>query len=241
MMIEIPGVLTPDQIRHCRQQLESAPWSDGKLTAGHSAISAKANLQLPVGSATAVELGNLVVDAIGQHPLFVAATLPLKVLPPMFNCYRGGGTYGNHIDNAIRQLPGSPHRVRTDISCTLFFSDPDEYDGGELTVEDTYGTRGVKAVQKPTNQNQNERALCGVFLGAKFYPQRYPAQPVAGTRYRHPAPDRAASRGTRTRAIDRRLSQPPARMGGHLSAAATAPDPDSRRCGRGERLRSARA
>jgi len=144
MMIEIPGVLTPDQIRHCRQQLESAPWSDGKLTAGHSAVSAKANLQLPVGSATAVELGNLVVDAIGQHPLFVAATLPLKVLPPMFNCYRGGGTYGNHIDNAIRQLPGSPHRVRTDISCTLFFSDPDEYDGGELTVEDTYGTRGVK-------------------------------------------------------------------------------------------------
>jgi len=99
---------------------------------------------LPVDSRTAVELGTLVTDLIGQHPLFVAATLPLKVLPPMFNCYRGGGTYGLHIDNAIRTIPGAAHRVRTDISCTLFLSAPDEYDGGELIVEDTYGTRGVK-------------------------------------------------------------------------------------------------
>jgi len=144
MMIEIPGVLTPEQVNHCRQQLETAQWADGRLTAGHGAIAAKRNLQLPVGSKTAVELGNLVLEVIGQHPLFVAATLPLKVLPPMFNCYQGGGTYGNHVDNAIRNVPGSPHRVRTDISCTLFFSDPDEYEGGELIVEDTYGTRGVK-------------------------------------------------------------------------------------------------
>jgi len=144
MMIKIPDVLTPEQIRHCRERLQAAQWADGKLTAGHGAMAAKQNLQLPVGSQTAVELGNLILDAIGQHPVFVAATLPLKVLPPMFNCYRGGGTYGNHIDNAIRNVPGSPHRVRTDISCTLFFSDPDEYDGGELIIEDTYGTRGVK-------------------------------------------------------------------------------------------------
>jgi len=144
MMIEIPGVLSAEQVRHCRQQLESAQWADGKLTAGHGAVSAKENLQLPVDSQPAIELGNLILGIIGQHPVFVAATLPLKVLPPMFNCYRGGGTYGNHVDNAIRNIPGSPHRVRTDISCTLFFSDPDEYDGGELVVEDTYGTRGVK-------------------------------------------------------------------------------------------------
>jgi len=144
MMIEIPGVLNADQVRHCRQQLESAQWTDGKLTAGHGAVAAKENLQLPVDSQTAVELGNLILGVIGQHPVFVAATLPLKVLPPMFNCYLGGGTYGNHVDNAIRNIPGSPHRVRTDISCTLFLSDPDEYDGGELIVEDTYGTRGVK-------------------------------------------------------------------------------------------------
>jgi len=144
MMIDIPGVLTPEQVKHCRKILESAEWTDGKLSAGHSALAAKQNLQLPIDSPPAVELGNLILNAIGQNPQFVAATLPLKVLPPMFNCYRGGGTYGNHVDNAIRQLPGSPHRVRTDVSCTLFFSDPDEYDGGELVVEDTYGTRGVK-------------------------------------------------------------------------------------------------
>jgi len=144
MMIDIPGVLTPEQVKHCRQRLESAEWSDGKATAGHRALAAKQNLQLPIDSPLAAELGHLILDAIGQNPQFVAATLPLKLLPPMFNCYRGGGTYGNHIDNAIRQLPGSPHRVRTDISCTLFLSHPDEYDGGELVVEDTYGTRGVK-------------------------------------------------------------------------------------------------
>jgi len=144
MLIEIPDVLTHEQYTHCRKLLEDAQWTDGKLTAGHSALSAKRNLQLPMTSQAAIELGNLILDTIGQHPQFVAATLPLKVLPPMFNCYRGGGTYGNHIDNAIRQLPGSPHRVRTDISCTLFLSEPDEYDGGELVIEDTYGTRGVK-------------------------------------------------------------------------------------------------
>jgi len=144
MMISIPDVLTPEAVKHCRKVLEHAEWSDGKATAGHSAFSAKQNRQLPIDSPPALELGNLILDAIGQNPQFVAATLPLKVLPPMFNCYRGGGTYGNHVDNAIRQLPGSPHRVRTDISCTLFFSGPDEYDGGELIVEDTYGTRGVK-------------------------------------------------------------------------------------------------
>jgi len=144
MMIAIPDVLTPDALRHCRKALDTAKWSDGKLTAGHNALAAKQNLQLPIASQTAVDLGNLILDAIGQNPQFVAATLPLKVLPPMFNCYRGGGTYGHHVDNAIRQLPGSAHRVRTDVSCTLFLSEPDEYEGGELTVEDTYGTRGVK-------------------------------------------------------------------------------------------------
>jgi len=144
MLINIPNVLTPEQLMHCRQRLDSAHWSDGKLTAGHSALVAKHNLQLPIDAPEAVELGNLILDVIGRNPQFVAATLPLKVLPPMFNCYRSGGTYGHHVDNAIRQLPGSPHRVRTDVSCTLFLSAPDEYDGGELMIEDTYGTRSVK-------------------------------------------------------------------------------------------------
>jgi len=144
MMIAIPNVLSPEQVRQCRQALEGAQWSDGRSTAGHMALSVKQNLQLPADNQVSIEVGNFILDVIGQHSGFVSAALPLKVLPPMFNCYRGGGTYGNHVDNAIRTAAGSVHRVRTDISCTLFLSNPDEYVGGELTVEDTYGTRGVK-------------------------------------------------------------------------------------------------
>lgn len=144
MMIEIPDVLSPEQVRECRQALDAAEWSDGRLTAGHIALPVKSNLQLPITSKTAMDVGNFILDVIGQNPLFMAATLPLKVLPPMFNLYQGGGAYGDHVDNAIRTIPGSAHRVRTDISCTLFLSDPHDYDGGELVVEDTYGTRGVK-------------------------------------------------------------------------------------------------
>lgn len=143
-MIEVPGVLSPDQVRGCREALAAAEWSDGRLTAGHVAQAAKNNLQLPVTSKTAIELGNFILDVLGQRQEFIAAALPLKVLPPMFNRYEGGGTYGNHVDNAVRAISGSGHRVRTDISCTLFLSDPDEYDGGELVVEDTYGTHEVK-------------------------------------------------------------------------------------------------
>jgi len=144
MMIEIPQLLSAQQLQHCREALEAAQWTDGKLTAGHNAVSAKNNLQLPPESQTAQELGNLILNTLGQNPLFVAATLPLKVLPPLFNCYQNNGDYGNHVDNAIRSLPGMAHKLRTDISCTLFFSQPDEYEGGELVVEDTFGTRGVK-------------------------------------------------------------------------------------------------
>jgi len=144
MMITIPDVLSPEQVQQCRQALDAAQWTDGRLTAGHIAASAKQNLQLAADNPTSVTLGQSILNVIGQDPRFVSATLPLKVLPPMFNCYRGGGTYGSHVDNAIRVIPGTDERVRTDISCTLFLSEPDEYAGGELTVEDTYGTRGVK-------------------------------------------------------------------------------------------------
>jgi len=144
MMLEIPELLPPDQLQYVRKTLEAAQWSDGKLTAGYNAASSKNNLQLPGDSAAAQELGDLILDAVGQNPLFVATTLPLKVLPPTFNCYRDGGNYGNHVDNAIRSLPGVAHKLRTDISCTLFLNAPDEYDGGELIAEDTFGIRGVK-------------------------------------------------------------------------------------------------
>ena len=136
MMLEIPDLLTPEQLRQCRAALERADWQDGKLTAGHQAASAKANQQLAQDDPLAQQLADFILAQLGQSPRFMAAALPLKVLPPRFNRYTGGGTYGDHIDNAVFSVPGTPHRIRADLSATLFFSDPDEYDGGELVVQD---------------------------------------------------------------------------------------------------------
>ncbi|MBT8766279.1 Fe2+-dependent dioxygenase [Metapseudomonas boanensis] len=144
MMLQIPDVLTADQVRKCREALDEANWQDGRVTAGHMAVRAKDNQQLAQDDPLAIEIGDFIVERLGSNPQFMAAALPLKVLPPRFNRYTGGGTYGNHIDNAIFSVPGTPHRVRSDLSATLFFSDPDEYEGGELVVEDTYGSHSVK-------------------------------------------------------------------------------------------------
>jgi PKHD-type hydroxylase len=144
MLIPIPNVLTPDQVTHARAALERATWVDGKVTAGPQSSRAKQNLQLPEDSPVARELGEVILGALQRNPLFMSAALPLKVFPPLFNQYAGGHSFGNHVDNAIRLVPGTPHRVRTDLSATLFFVDPDGYDGGELVVEDTYGTHRVK-------------------------------------------------------------------------------------------------
>lgn len=144
MMQTIPDLLSPEQVRQCRQALEQARWVDGRLTAGHAAVKIKSNLQLAQDDPLCVQLGEFILDVLAKSPQFIATALPLRVLPPRFNRYEGGGTYGNHIDNAIFSIPGSPHRVRSDVSSTLFFSDPDEYEGGELVVEDTYGTHHVK-------------------------------------------------------------------------------------------------
>ena len=144
MLLRIPCLLTPDEVRHCRQALEAASWQDGKTTAGHVAAQVKSNLQLPLDSKTGQQIGDLILDRLGRNPLFMSAALPLKVLPPRFNRYEGGGTYGNHIDNAFFTIPGTAIKVRTDVSTTVFFSDPDEYEGGELMVEDTFGQQSVK-------------------------------------------------------------------------------------------------
>lgn len=144
MLLQIPDVLTAAQLAHCRQQLAQADWVDGRVTAGHQSARAKDNLQLPEEHPVARALGELIVGALQNHPLFMAAALPSKVFPPLFNCYQGGQSFGTHIDNAIRQVTGTPHRVRTDLSATLFLAAPEEYDGGELVVEDTYGTHSVK-------------------------------------------------------------------------------------------------
>lgn len=144
MLIRIPQVLTIEQVQDCRQALLSAPWEDGKKTAGYLAQNVKANLQLPVNSDIAQQMGRFLIHILQNNPTFVAAALPAKILPPRFNCYQGGGTYGNHIDNAIFPLVGTSQQLRTDVSSTLFLSDADEYEGGELVIEDTYGTQHIK-------------------------------------------------------------------------------------------------
>src|SRR5438067_9593382 len=150
MMLHIPGVLAPVQVKAMRAQLENASWVDGRASVGSQGAQVKRNRQLPEGSPLAVELGQAVSAALMAHPLFFSGVLPLRVLAPFFNRYaasadgvQGGEHYGAHVDGAIRsQRGGAP--VRTDVSCTVFLSEPDEYDGGELSVIDAYGTHDVK-------------------------------------------------------------------------------------------------
>jgi PKHD-type hydroxylase len=144
MMIAIPAVLDAATLGHVQSTLERADWVDGNETSGAQSALAKQNLQLPEGSAAAREIGSLILDALGRTPLFIAAALPHKVFPPLFNRYEGGGSFGTHVDNAIRLQRGTDFRIRSDLSATLFLSDPASYDGGELVVEGTFGAQSVK-------------------------------------------------------------------------------------------------
>lgn len=144
MMLAIPDVLDAAALQRVRALLDTAAWADGNITSGPQAALAKRNEQLPEASAEAQEASAIVLDALGRSPLFFAAALPLKIYPPLFNRYAGGQNFGTHIDNAIRIQPGSQFRVRSDLSATLFLSDPDSYDGGELTVEHNLGVQQVK-------------------------------------------------------------------------------------------------
>lgn len=144
MIVQIPQLLDPGAVRDARARLLAAPWVDGLVTAGHQGAQVKRNRQLAEGSALAIELGDTVLAALERHPLFISAALPARVYPPMFNRYEDGETFGSHVDNAVRLLPGSDRRLRTDLSATLFLAEPDDYDGGELLIEDTYGAHSVK-------------------------------------------------------------------------------------------------
>jgi len=144
MLLHIPKVLTDSQVGHSRALLEEAKWVDGRETSGHLAARVKHNRQVDDGTPEAREMGNIIVTALERTPLFMAAALPLRVFPPLFNRYEPGMGFGAHVDNAIRELTSSPQRVRTDLSATLFLSRPDQYDGGELVVDDTYGAHAVK-------------------------------------------------------------------------------------------------
>src|SRR5580765_519900 len=144
MLITIPDVLTAEQVRAMRAKLDIADWTDGKTTSGYQAQRVKENQQLPEGSPLALELGDVVLKGLARSPVFMSAALPLRVFPPMFNRYTGGGPFATHVDTAIRQVVTTAQRIRTDVSATLFLTAPEEYDGGELIVEDTYGEHSVK-------------------------------------------------------------------------------------------------
>lgn len=144
MLLHIPQVLTKAEVAQFRQLLSSADWTDGRATVGPQGAKVKQNRQLPIDSVLAKELGAVILQRLYQHPQFLSAAIPYRTVPPLFNAYSGGEHYGLHVDGAIRILPGSTLSLRTDVSSTLFLSEPEDYDGGELQILDTYGEHQVK-------------------------------------------------------------------------------------------------
>ena len=144
MLLQVPDLLTADEVAQARQLLDASGWVDGRVTAGHQSLRVKDNEQLPEDHPVARQIGTLILAALQRNQLFISAALPLRVYPPLFNRYRGGQSFGNHVDNAIRHVQAAGGSLRTDLSATLFLADPDEYDGGELLVEDTFGVHSVK-------------------------------------------------------------------------------------------------
>lgn len=177
MVVEIPHVLDAEQLRAMRRKLAEAEWIDGRATAGHQGAKVKRNRQLAEGSALARELGDVVLAALETNPLFISAALPARVYPPLFNRYEGGEAFGNHIDNAVRLLPRGGGTLRMDLSATLFLADSDDYDGGELLIEDTYGAHVVKlpaghlVLYDASSVHRVEPVTRGVRLASFFWVQ----------------------------------------------------------------------
>lgn len=144
MLIHIPEILTKAEVSDFRLRLQNTEWIDGKATVGVQGAQVKRNRQLAVDNPVARELGEIILKKLYANPMFMSAALPLRIVPPLFNAYAGGEHYGFHVDGAIRILPNSNLSLRTDVSSTLFLSEPDEYQGGELIVQDTYGSHEVK-------------------------------------------------------------------------------------------------
>ena len=144
MMLHVPDVLNAEQVREMRARLEATDWVDGRATVGDQGARVKRNRQLPEQSPVGHELGRTILAALARNPLFFSAALPLRFVPPLFNRYEGGEHYGLHVDGSVRSVPGTGEQLRTDLSCTLFLCDPEEYEGGELEVVDTYGAHEVK-------------------------------------------------------------------------------------------------
>lgn len=176
MLLHIPDVLSPQDVAQARRRLDAADWTDGRETVGTQGAMVKHNQQLADTSPLKAELGRDVLAALSRSPLFFAAALPLKILPPRFNRYTGGGTYGFHVDGAVMNL-GNGEQLRSDISCTLFLSDPDEYEGGELIISDTYGEHEVKLpagdliVYPSSSLHQVRPVTCGARVASFFWVQ----------------------------------------------------------------------
>lgn len=177
MIVRIPELLDAQRLTTLEALLREAEWEDGRATAGFQSAPVKGNLQLPQGSPAARRAGDIVLRALERHPDFVSAALPRHVYPPLFNRYEPGMSFGAHVDNAVRQVPGTPHRLRTDVSATLFLSAVEDYDGGELMIEDTYGAHAVKLaagdmVIYPASSLHNVQPVTrGARLAAVFWVQ----------------------------------------------------------------------
>lgn len=177
MLLHIPQVLTPSEVAEIRQVLDTQGWVDGLRSTGPQAANVKRNLQLDTASPVFAPLSQRIAQALQRHPLFVSAVLPATMLPPMFNRYEGGGHYGNHIDNTIQTDRFTGQKVRTDVSTTVFLSSPDEYEGGELIAEDSFGTHEIKLdagdaiVYPSTSLHRVEPVIGGVRVASFLWTQ----------------------------------------------------------------------
>lgn len=177
MLLHIPEVLSKQDVREMRALLDAADWSDGRATVGEQGAQVKRNLQLPGDHPVAVQIGVHIQQVLARHPMFISAALPLRTLPPLFNRYEGGGHYGLHVDGAVMRQSGTPQPLRSDVASTLFLCEPEEYDGGELVVVDTYGTHEVKLaagdliVYASTSLHRVEPVTRGARVCAFFWSQ----------------------------------------------------------------------
>lgn len=174
MLITIPNVLAKEQVAQCRKLMDEASWVDGNVTAGAQSATVKHNTQLPEGSPAARQMGEMILTALSRAPLFISAAVPLKIFPPLFNRYGEGDYFGTHVDGSIRAIPGTAVRIRTDLSVTLFLAEPEEYDGGELAVEDKYGVHEVKlpagdAVLYPATSLHHVKPVTRGYRVASFF------------------------------------------------------------------------
>lgn len=174
MLTVIPDLLPADELRAVRSLIDGAQWVDGNVTSGHQSALAKRNMQLPEDAPEAKRAGQIVLDALGKSPLFIAAALPLKIFPPLFNSYAGGQAFGVHVDNAVRIQAGTGFRVRSDLSITIFLEEPGRYEGGELTIETNFGVQQVKlsaghAVLYPSSSLHRVEPVTGGRRVASFF------------------------------------------------------------------------